>query len=63
MYLYDNATAHTGGWSGWWMRGMKGYKITIPPYCPEEHFFLTVKAKFCTNEKIISLPKMAGFIN
>ena len=45
VYLYDNAgtslffqftliiflASHTGGWSGWWMRDFKGYKITIPP--------------------------------
>ena len=33
VYLYDNATSHCGGWSGWWMRGaIKGFKITIPPF-------------------------------
>ena len=31
VYLYDNAASHCGGWSGWWMRSFKGYKITIPP--------------------------------
>lgn len=52
VYLYDNATSHVGGWSGWWMRAMKGYKISIPPYSPEynpiEIFFRTVKARFCS---------------
>ncbi len=48
------------------MRGMKGYKITIPPYTPDynpiEIFFNTVKAKFCSKEKRISLPKMTEFV-
>jgi len=64
--LYDNASSHTGGWSGWWMRSMKGYKITIPPYTPDynpvERFFNTVKAKFCSHYKRISLPKMTAFV-
>jgi transposase len=50
-YFYFQG-AHCGGWSGWWMRQMKGYKITIPPYTPDynpiEIFFNTVKAKFCS---------------
>ena len=35
VLLYDNASAHWGVISGWWMRNINCYKLTITPYTPE----------------------------
>ena len=49
LLVYDNATAHTGKMSGWWMRNIDCFKLTICPYTPEfnpvERFFNTLKWK------------------
>ena len=47
-----------------WDEGIQNYYPTLYSRLQSiEHFFLTVEAKFTSNDKIISLPKMAGFIN
>ena len=49
LFLYDNATAHNKSISGWWMRNIDCYKLTISPYTPEfnpiERMFNTLKWK------------------
>lgn len=66
VYIYDNAASHTGGFSGWWMRSLKGIKFTIPPYSPEynpiERFFNTVDSKFYSEKRIKSLPGLTKFM-
>jgi hypothetical protein len=35
LLIYDNCSSHTGSLSGWWMRNLNCYKLTICPYTPE----------------------------
>ena len=48
LLLYDNCRSHTSGFSGWWCRNIRAFKLTITPYTPEfnmiERFFNTFKA-------------------
>ena len=47
LFVYDNCASHTGKISGWWMRNIRSYKLTIVPYTPEfnpiERLFNTLK--------------------
>ncbi len=48
MLLYDNASCHTSGFSGWWMKNIDCIKLTGCPYTPEfnpvERFFHSIKS-------------------
>ena len=49
LLVYDNASAHNGKISGWWMRNINCFKLTISPYTPEfnpvERFFNSIKSR------------------
>ena len=39
VLLYDNCPCHVSKFGGWWMRNLRCYKLTTPPYTPEVTFF------------------------
>lgn len=47
LLIYDNCASHTSNISGWWMKNLNCYKMTICPYTPEfnpiERFFNSLK--------------------
>jgi len=65
--LYDNATAHTKSITGWWMRNMPCYKLTICPYTPEfnpiERMFNTLKWNSSDGVERYQLLELTEFIS
>ena len=49
LLIYDNCKSHISGFSGWWMKNINCFKLTICPYTPEfnpvERFFNTIKRR------------------
>ena len=47
LYIYDNCSSHHSSISGWWIRNIDSYKLTICTYTPEfnpiERLFHTLK--------------------
>ena len=55
LLIYDNAPSHESTFSGWFMRNIRCFKMTICPYTPEfnpvERFFSSIKNR-CSDGKI-----------
>ena len=55
LLIYDNAPSHESSYSGWWMKNVNCYKMTICPYTPEfnpvERFFSSIKSR-CSDGRV-----------
>ncbi len=66
LLIYDNCKSHVSGFSNWWMKNIRCYKLTVTPYSPEfnpvERFFNSIKCKASDGVKREDILVLAEFL-